>query len=267
MRQRFVIVLLILGATGFGGWKFLNRPVDISPKPITIGHGGAGSAWFNHLDSWAGFQKAIDLDMDGSEVDVVGTKDGVLLAFHDWQLSETGECIGAVSELTYLQVLNCVKDVLTIDSVLRMGWKNGSTFSLDLKVYHVGSENHLRFLQSVSELTNKYPEFNFLIEVNGSDQLRWLNSLGCRAELFQLTPNYYSKFKLEDLPFLEEPYVDGISIRNEQIDAETIAQIHDLGKKVMIWSVGTPWHNRDAVMKGADIIQTDDLRSAKNILR
>ena len=70
--------------------------------PIAFAHrGGASDAPENTMPA---FQRAIDLGYIYIETDVHATKDGVLLAFHDDDLSRTCGRPGLISELNYEDV-------------------------------------------------------------------------------------------------------------------------------------------------------------------
>ena len=72
--------------------------------PIAFAHrGGASDAPENTVPA---FQRAIDLGYIYIETDVHATKDGVLLAFHDDDLSRTCGRPGLISELNYEDVKN-----------------------------------------------------------------------------------------------------------------------------------------------------------------
>ena len=70
--------------------------------PIAFAHrGGASDAPENTMPA---FQRAIDLGYIYLETDVHATKDGVLLAFHDDDLSRTCGRPGLISELNYAEI-------------------------------------------------------------------------------------------------------------------------------------------------------------------
>ena len=70
--------------------------------PIAFAHrGGASDAPENTMPA---FQRAIDLGYIYLETDIHATKDGVLLAFHDDDLSRTCGRPGLISELNYAEI-------------------------------------------------------------------------------------------------------------------------------------------------------------------
>ncbi|MFM8504410.1 MAG: glycerophosphodiester phosphodiesterase family protein [Acidimicrobiaceae bacterium] len=82
----------------------MKHPFLKHNSPLAFAHrGGASDAPENTMPA---FQRAIDLGYIYIETDVHATKDGVLLAFHDDDLSRTCGRPGLISELNYDDVKN-----------------------------------------------------------------------------------------------------------------------------------------------------------------
>ena len=80
----------------------MRHPFLKYDTPIAFAHrGGASDAPENTMPA---FQRAIDLGYIYLETDVHATKDGVLLAFHDDDLSRTCGRPGLISELNYAEI-------------------------------------------------------------------------------------------------------------------------------------------------------------------
>ena len=54
---------------------------------LVIGHGGMGVSHSYPINTFESIMHCINLGTDGTEIDVQMTKDGVLVAFHDKELS------------------------------------------------------------------------------------------------------------------------------------------------------------------------------------
>ena len=80
----------------------MGHPFLKHATPLAFAHrGGASDAPENTMPA---FQRAIDLGYIYIETDVHATKDGVLLAFHDDDLSRTCNRPGLISELNFEEV-------------------------------------------------------------------------------------------------------------------------------------------------------------------
>ena len=80
----------------------MRHPFLKHNTPLAFAHrGGASDAPENTMPA---FQRAIDLGYIYLETDVHATKDGVLLAFHDDDLSRTCGRPGLISELNYAEI-------------------------------------------------------------------------------------------------------------------------------------------------------------------
>ena len=82
-------------------------------SPIIIGHRGAmGHVTENTLES---LQKAMDLDVDGIEIDIFKCKSGELVVFHDKNLSRLTDSNGLIESLD----LDSIKKIfgLTVDEI------------------------------------------------------------------------------------------------------------------------------------------------------
>ncbi len=92
---------LLAGRSGFGQnpVELRSTPgLDLPARPWIIGHrGAAGEAPENTLES---VQLAVAQGADMVEVDLQLTRDGRLVAFHDWNLERTTGVVGFVEELT-----------------------------------------------------------------------------------------------------------------------------------------------------------------------
>lgn len=118
-------------------------------KILNIGHRGAkGHEPENTLPS---FQKAMDLNVDGIELDVHVCKTGELIVIHDFTVDRTTNGSGAVSELSLSEIkslrINDEIEVPTLEEVLDLVEKK-CFINIELKGRHTA--------KPVSHLLEKY---------------------------------------------------------------------------------------------------------------
>ena len=118
-------------------------------KILNIGHRGAkGHEPENTLPS---FQKALDLNADGIELDVHVCKTGELIVIHDFTVDRTTNGSGAVSELSLSEIkslrINDTIEIPTLEEVLELVEKK-CFINIELKGRHTA--------KPVSHLIEKY---------------------------------------------------------------------------------------------------------------
>lgn len=118
-------------------------------KLLNIGHRGAkGHEPENTLPS---FQKALDLNVDGIELDVHVCKTGELIVIHDFTVDRTTNGSGTVAELSLSEIkalrINDYFEVPTLEEVLELVGKK-CLINIELKGHHTA--------KPVSHLIEKY---------------------------------------------------------------------------------------------------------------
>ena len=83
-----------------------------------LGHGGMGIHSLLPMNSALSVQYSLDLGAAGAEIDVQMSKDGVLVAFHDEDLSESTNSEGIIHNLNWSQIEGSVYSDLLIFSYL-----------------------------------------------------------------------------------------------------------------------------------------------------
>lgn len=229
--------------------------------------GGASDAAENTL---AAFQHAVDLGYTYMETDVHATADGVLLAFHDDDLSRTCGIPGRISEMTYDQVRVARVDgrepIPTFDELVAT-WPN-LRWNIDCKADNalphlvealrrhrildrvcLGSFSDKRLRTLRSELG---PELATSLGPKGVARLRLAVSLG-RALRFpagvlavQIPP------KQGPIPLHSQRFID-------------IA--HESGLHVHYWTIDDPAQMIELLDRGADGIMTDRPAVLRDVLR
>lgn len=118
-------------------------------KILNIGHRGA--IGFKPENTLPSFQKALDLNVDGIELDVHVCKTGELIVIHDFTVDRTTNGSGAISELSLSDIkslrINDEIEVPTLEEVLDLVDKR-CLVNIELKGRHTA--------KPVSHLIEKY---------------------------------------------------------------------------------------------------------------
>ncbi len=126
-------------------------------KPLVIGHRGAMG--YETENTLASIQKALDLKVDGIEVDVFKCKSGEIVAFHDNELDRLTDGTGFIEEKTFSELQELTVDgghkIPLLKDVLNL--VNGQCMvNIELK----GSNT----ANNVSKIVNMYLEFDMFAE-------------------------------------------------------------------------------------------------------
>lgn len=129
-------------------------------KILNIGHRGAkGHEPENTLPS---FQKALDLNVDGIELDVHVCKTGELIVIHDFTVDRTTNGSGTVSELTLSEIkalrINDHIEVPTLEEVLELVDKK-CLINIELKGRHTAKPVSHLIEKYILEKEYKYEDF------------------------------------------------------------------------------------------------------------
>lgn len=260
MRKAAIIAVVLL----LCGWGVFHLYTGSIPKSavignleggrtIALGHGGMGTRSWHGLNTFSSFRKALETGADGTEMDVQLTADGILVAFHD-EFTGEAKCPHHIAQHTYTELKACLGEMPTVNEVLALGWPDGSVFSFDVKLHGVDAAHRQLFAEQLRTVRETHPQFRILIESSSPEFLSLLTSAGIGDGLY-----LYASDATSALKTCTELGLEGVSIRSNLISAEEVAAFHSKGLRVMLWGVGNRWHNREAVLKGADIIQSDRL--------
>lgn len=232
---------------------------------IVQGHGGMGIHSLYPLDSPASVLACLHSGADGVEVDVQLSKDSVLVAFHDEDLSVSTDMSGAVVDHTWeeLSTARFVGPNYTEHRLMRLdqfmdqlGDPGRFHWSLDLKPYPstVPEGEYLnRFARAVARLIND----------RGLSERCYLESqqtyllLGIRQHLPSARLFIYPADFAQGYADATVNGLSGISIDMAKITREQVEQAHASGLWVTVWNAQNRDDNTDALRLGPEIIQSD----------
>jgi len=259
--RRIILILTGLMALSLSGYLLWTSHIpsgtDFSDledgRVIVLGHAGMGTRSWHTVNTLSSFKKALGTGADGTEMDVQLTADGRLVAFHDESVGKAG-CPLPIAEHSYPELKACLGELPTLEEVLALGWRDGSVFSFDVKLHGSDIAHQHFFAERIKIVKDEHPQFRILVESTSAGFLSLLKEKGIREGLY-----LYASDAESGLNICTDSGFEGISIRNERVSAEQVQRFRSKGIRVMLWGVGTRHHNRQALLKGPDLIQSDRL--------
>jgi glycerophosphoryl diester phosphodiesterase len=239
-----------------------------------IGHGGMGISHNYPMNTYPSLRRALNLGANGVEIDVQMTSDGVLVAYHDYDLSDRSTASGQIfmqtwediSGSTYLNPLYSDYSILRLDSLFAgIPERREVVFILDCKNYN--PDTSFIYLDTfVDALLNVLDTFqleeNVIIEFKRTDFIRNLRTKRERLKIF-----YYGDSFEQALKIAQEYNLDGITLSVHLLSVEQVSIAHSMDLMVSVVNTHTRSRNRRAIELNADIIQTDMLQYLIRLLK
>lgn len=211
-----------------------------------IGHRGA--AGLAPENTFAGFDLALKLGVDGIETDIQRTKDGRLVLFHDKHLDTTTNGTGTLQEKTWqeLRVLDAgswfdekytgERIPLLIDMLER--YRNRTSF--DLEVKQIGIEHEVLRLVEQCNLLNRVTFTSQ--DLQTACNIKAKNPLACVGYLT-------ADFSEETLERIVEANIQHFCPRAEKITAQLVKR----------------WHSRGLFVRACGVKNTEMMKHAINV--
>ncbi len=241
-------------------------------QTIVLGHGGMGISHKYPMNSYESIARCLDLGADGTEIDVQMTKDSVLVAFHDSDLSKSTNISGHISNMNWSVIQDAVYTkpvfrmfrIISLDSLFtRLTDIRDKTFVLDCKFYVFENTARYRatFCNALFKLIDKHQlHDNVIVELINPDMIRTLKEMRPEIRVF-----VYSDFE-KGMSLTMQYQLQGLVMPVNVITKEQVAMAHQKGLKVAVFNVHTLKRNREAIQKGVDMIQTDRLKYLLKIM-
>ena len=160
-----------------------------STLPLILGHRGVPED--HQENTMAGFKRAVELGIDGVELDVFLTKDSKLVVFHDLETERLTGVAGQITEMTWPEIQQ-----LTIKAVINVGDK-----TIDY-----GREEKIELLEYVLEEVRGKLLVNIEIKAYGLDfgqrhtgtaVANLIRRMGLEADVFVTSFNFWPLIWLE----------------------------------------------------------------------
>jgi len=214
---------------------------------LIYGHRGASA--IHPENTLRAFQHALAIGVDGIELDVHATADGIPVVIHDRDVGRTTDGSGYVDEipLARLKTFNTGdgEHVPTLAEVLALV---GGAAHLDVEIKGTGIE------RAVLEVLAAYPIVRWAISSFAWVTLRAVRQLDPAAELWPLA----ERVDDELFAIAAELASPAASLFTGAYTAETAAKLRDAGLRVVVWTVNDPREARRVEELGAFALCTDD---------
>jgi glycerophosphoryl diester phosphodiesterase len=195
------------------------------------------------------FRHALAIGVDGIELDVHATADGVPVVIHDRGVERTTHGAGYVDEtpLARLQSFDAGdgERVPTLAEVLALV---GDAAQLDIEIKGAGIE------RAVLDVLAEYPAVTWAISSFAWDTLRTVRQLDPLAEVWPLAEHVDDDL----IAIAAELASPAVSLFTGAYTAENATRLRDVGLRVMVWTVNDPREARRVADLGAFALCTDN---------
>jgi glycerophosphoryl diester phosphodiesterase len=241
---------------------------NIEDKVLIIGHGGMGVDSPYPMNTAESILKCLATGAHGSEIDVQMTKDSVLVAYHDADLSTLTNLSGPIISKTWKEIQEAVYmrspylkyRVANIDSLFNsIANIHDYLYSFDIKGYSNATANYNpRFARALIRLIEKYEiSENTIIESQDKDFINMMQAQKPNCKILI----YMSDFE-KALEFALAENLYGITMSTRLITKEQIKKAHENNLRVALWNLHSNRSAREAIRKNADMIQVEKLDAA-----
>jgi len=203
---------------------------------VTLIYAHRGASGYAPENTFAAFDRALDMRIDGFETDIRATRDGVLVLLHDATVDRTTNGQGAVADLTLAQVQALDAGarfgaeyagarIPTLDAFLdRYG--NRTHFWLEIKAE--GVEAALAGAVQAHDLADRiqFTSFNY-------ESLRRMRAAWPAARMAFLT----KEVPADLVARCQAIGAEQVSIHNSNLTAELIADLRREGLDVRTWGI------------------------------
>ncbi len=245
-----------------------NNKIDV------IGHGGMGIAHNYPMNTYESIMRALSLGANGVEIDVQMTSDGVMVAFHDYDLSERTTASGQIynqtweeiSDARYLNPVYSDYSIIRLDSLISgIPDRHDVIFFLDCKNFNPDTSKYYlnKFTDKLIDMIDRFGLADKVyIEFKRTDLIKTLQSKREDLKIFIYKDDFSDALKTAI-----EYGLPGITISIHLLSENQVMLAHSKGIMIAVLNTHTRSRNRDAIKMNVDFIQTDMLRYLIKILR
>lgn len=216
---------------------------------MTLIYAHRGASAMHPENTLRAFRQALASGVDGIELDVHATADGIPVVIHDRNVERTTNGTGYVDEMSLARLerfdAGDGERVPTLAEVLAL---IGDAAHLDVEIKATGIE------RAVLDVLAHYPAVGWAISSFAWDTLRAVRRLEPVAEVWPLAK------RVDDdlIAVAAELGSPAVSLFTGAYTAETAARLRAAGLHVVVWTVNDPREARRIEDLGAFALCTDD---------
>ena len=274
VKWHLFIFILTISICSCGG----DQTTSGNSETVALGHGGNGFIGLFGMEapnSVQSIKSALSHQYSqGIEVDCQILADGTLVLYHDQYFDSQTHCDGEVARSVWSDVSDCKYDLAiergdnrlwTFDGLLDYIGQREVTISLDIKMHADGRRRDSLFVEFQKAIMLSLDQSDFqgdlFIESTSHKLLSHFKKEGLPARLYF----YADNFEKDLLSTIDKGF-DGLSISNEKITADQVAEAQKAGLLVMIFGARNEKLNLEVLAKKPDYLQTDDLQHIYNMM-
>ncbi len=214
------------------------KPLPKVTKPIIASHRGnvSGMREKEKENKEAAIEEAVRAGFEWIEIDVLGTKDGIPVLLHDNEIADgSGKTIN-IENITFeeLKMIPAYADIMTLESAVNQ-YIERTGFLIEIKP--MGNIDSILVLnRKISDFIYRHPLRHKMIIDSFSELSAGFVKNRCDCNVGIDAP-YKEKLSKDFLQFVKFSGFDWIYVHHEAVNSELIGQAHEIGLKIMVYTV------------------------------
>lgn len=266
----FILLPVLLACFSCNKQELLVKNSEV----MALGSGGMGITNLYPMNSYESILQCLYLGADGTEIDIQMTRDSILVAYHDEELSASTGMEGSINNYSWEELEEASYNaapytdygLVRLDTLFsKLGNPDDYIFSFDCKLFNSSDDYNLfikKYVAAIIALLEAYQmEGNVLIESRDRAFLEYFKGQRAQYQFYINHPSFE-----EALVAAEELGLAGIIMDAEEISAEEIAEAHEKGLYVQVWGTDNKGQNIEAINKKPDYIQANDIQSLVDLV-
>ena len=239
----------------------VNLQCTSKKVPLIIGHRGAkGHITENTLPS---IEKALELGVDGIEIDVFLCNSGELVVFHDKKLDRLTNVKGYIENLEYDSIKKIIVKgeykIPTLNEVVELIDRK-AILNIELKGSGTAEPTHKLLTHIIKQ--KKWMADQFIISSFNWDELEIFYKLNQKVSIAILT----GSDPLDAIPIAKQLNAIAINPNFKALDLKNVKKIHNEGYKVFPYTINNPRDIEEMLNMKVDGIITDFPERVKKAL-